>query len=179
MKSGLKSGSESPKAFYVLSVFSMAYLVIMLFDSIMINRYMGADTLYVLGGTLSSPLLFILDGLITELFRRKMAVFIIIFVFVFQTIFSVLTYLVSAKAPYPSFFHAYKDYDDILGPSLLWANFSGLFAYLAASFCIKVLYTMLLAYPVDRLINKLKSFTGLDPYDKPKSLWVSNRMKGL
>lgn len=238
MKNGLKSGSENPRAFYVLSVFSMAYLVIMLFDSIMTNRYVGTDTLYVLGGTLSSPLLFILDGLITELFRRKMAVFIIIFVFVFQTIFSVLTYLVSAKAPYPSFFHAYKDYYDILGPSLLWINFSGLFAYLvanilnsylvmefkilakgrffwvrsigasfmaeiiytaiavtlmemnristdgvfkiiAASFCIKVLYTMVLAYPADRLINKLKSFTGLDPYDKPKSLWVSNRMKGL
>lgn len=230
--------TENIKIFYVLSVFSMAYLVIMLFDSIMTNRYVGTDALYVLGGTLSSPLLFILDGLITELFRRKMAVFIIIAVFLFQTVFSFFSCLISAKAPFPSFFHSYAAYYEILGPSLLWINFSGLIAYLAAnilnsylimefkilakgkffwirsigasfiaeitytaiavtlmemnrlsaggvfkiilaSFCIKVLYTIILSYPADRLINKLKVFTGLDPYDKPKLLWLSNRMKNL
>ena len=55
----------------------------------------------------------------------------------------------------------------------------GISKVIIISFCIKVLYTAILAFPADKLITRLKVFTGLDPYDKPTLFWVSKRLKNL
>lgn len=118
--------------FKFLVCLSMLYMSIMLFNAVLTNRYLGTDTLYVLGGTLTSPFIFILDDIIAEIYGYKITQTVIIAGFAAQTLFSILCLLVLA-APHPSFFTNQAAYSSILGMTLFRINLSGFAANLIAN----------------------------------------------
>ena len=64
---------ENQYRYKILVVMSMFYMSIMLCNAILTNRYIGNDILFVLGGSFTSPLIFILDDVITEIYGYKIA----------------------------------------------------------------------------------------------------------
>jgi queuosine precursor transporter len=123
---------ENPYAYITLTVLSMFYMSIMLCNAILTNRYIGSDTLFVLGGTFTSPLIFILDDIITEIYGYRVARAVIIIGFVAQTFFVLICQL-ALMAPHPLFFTEQSSYAYVLGLSLLRINISGFIAYIAAN----------------------------------------------
>ncbi|MDF1678851.1 MAG: queuosine precursor transporter [Legionellaceae bacterium] len=123
---------NNPYAYSVLALISMFYMSIMLCNAVLTNRYIGTDALFVLGGTFTSPLVFILDDIITEIYGYKIARSIIITGFLAQTFFVVICGLV-LMAPHPSFFKEQSAYSHVLGLSLLRINISGFIAYILAN----------------------------------------------
>lgn len=109
----------------------MVYMSIMLVNAILTNRYIGKDNLFVLGGTFTSPLVFILDDIIAEIYGYKIARAVIFTGFFSQSLFVVICQLV-INAPYPSFFNE-TAYATVLGWSLMRINISGFFAYISAN----------------------------------------------
>lgn len=209
-----------------LIIFSMFYMGIMLFNAIMTNRYIGTDVLFVLGGTFTSPLLFILDDIIAEIYGYKAARNVIITGFIVQILFALASMAV-VVAPYPDFFGGNDRYSSILGSSLFHITVSGFFAYIVAnlinsyiitrwkvllkgkmfwlrsigssvfsevlysfiaifamqfgsiplneilkvaliSCTIKIVYSVVLAFPANLLTNHVKRVTGIDVYDVPR-----------
>ncbi len=57
----------------------------MICNAILTNRYIGNDFIFVLGGTFTSPLLFILDDIIADIYGYRIAQFLIIMGFLAQT----------------------------------------------------------------------------------------------
>lgn len=110
----------------------MIYMSIMLCNAILTNRYVGTDLLFVLGGTLTSPLIFILDDIIAEIYGYKITQYVILSGFGAQTLFALICQLI-VVAPYPSFFKEHIAYTHILGPSLLRIDISGFAAYIIAN----------------------------------------------
>lgn len=123
---------ENPHGYTTLIVISMFYMSIMLCNAILTNRYIGSDTLFVLGGTFTSPLLFILDDIITEIYGYKVARAVILIGFLAQTFFVLICQL-ALRAPHPLFFTEQNSYAYVLGLSLLRINISGFIAYIAAN----------------------------------------------
>ncbi|NNM60470.1 MAG: queuosine precursor transporter [Legionellales bacterium] len=105
---------------------------IMLFNAIMTNRYVGYDNLYVLGGTLTAPFIFILDDIIAEIYGYKITQTVIIAGYTAQTLFALLAQVI-LLSPSPGNFTAQTSYATILGLSLLRINFSGFVANIAAN----------------------------------------------
>ena len=62
-----KSVIDNPLGYKFLVIVSMLYMSIMLCNAILTNRYIGMDTLFVLGGTFTSPFIFLMDGVIAEI----------------------------------------------------------------------------------------------------------------
>lgn len=116
---------------FLLSV-GMLYMGIMLCNAVLTNRYVGNDVLFVLGGTFTSPLIFILDDIIAEVYGYKIAQCMIISGFLTQAFFAFICNLV-VFAPYPAFFNHYATYEYILGSSFLQITFSGFIAYIIAN----------------------------------------------
>lgn len=133
MKPDSKNYSHSvtnhPLGYQCLMLLSMLYITLMLCNAVLTNRYLGTDTLYVLGGTLTSPFVFLLDNIIAEVYGFKMAVSVALCGFVAQSLFVLICMLVT-HAPQPSFFTLNDSYSLILGFSLLRIHLSGCFAYL-------------------------------------------------
>jgi queuosine precursor transporter len=119
-------------AYHFLIIISMIYMAIMLCNAVLTNRYVGNDKLFVLGGTLTSPFVFIMDDIITEIYGYRIARGVIISGYAAQTIFVCVCQLIII-APYPSFFREEQAYFYILGPSLLRIDLSGFAAYLTAN----------------------------------------------
>ena len=122
---------NNPLGYKYLSFLSMLYVCIMLFNAILTNRYIGSDTIFVLGGTFTSPFVFLLDNIIAEIYGFKITRSIILCGIATQTLFVILCLLV-LKTPSPSFFNDNALYEKILGWSLLRIHFSGCIAYLLA-----------------------------------------------
>jgi uncharacterized integral membrane protein (TIGR00697 family) len=118
--------------FKYLVIFSMFYMSIMLFNAITTNRYIGTDLLFVLGGTFTSPLIFVLDDIIAEIYGYKTARSVIITGFVAQILFALVSIAV-ISAPHPEFFTKNEHYASILGNSLFHITVSGFFAYIIAN----------------------------------------------
>lgn len=116
----------------VLALISMFYMCIMLCNAILTNRYIGTDTLFVLGGTFTSPLIFIFDDIITEIYGYKIARSVILTGFIAQSFFVIVCQLV-LMTPSPSFFNAQDAYNYVLGSSLVRINISGFIAYIVAN----------------------------------------------
>jgi len=91
---------------------------IMLCNAILTNRYVGTDAFFILGGTLTSPFIFILDDIIAEIYGYKIARYIILSGFAAQTLFIIICQFI-VIAPYPSHFKESAAYINILGPTLL------------------------------------------------------------
>jgi uncharacterized integral membrane protein (TIGR00697 family) len=123
---------ENPHGYKVLILISMFYMSVMLCNAVLTNRYIGIDALFVLGGTFTSPLIFIFDDIITEIYGYKIARTIIITGFLAQTFFVVSCQLV-LMTPHPSFFKEQGAYNYVLGLSLLRINISGFIAYIVAN----------------------------------------------
>lgn len=114
-----------------LAFFSMAYISLMLFNAILTNRYIGTNSIFVLGGTFTSPFVFLLDNIIAEIYGFKITRSIILFGIIAQTFFILLCQLV-LLAPHPDFFTSNPLYEQILGVSLLRIHLSGCAAYIFA-----------------------------------------------
>ena len=127
-----KSVIDNPLGYKFLVIVSMLYMSIMLCNAILTNRYIGMDTLFVLGGTFTSPFIFLMDGVIAEIYGYKIAQCIIFSGFFSQIIFTVVCQAV-VVAPYPSFFTEKSAYSYILGVSLLRIGISGFTAYIVAN----------------------------------------------
>ena len=119
-------------AYRFLIATSMIYMSIMLCNAILTNCYIGFDTAFVLGGTLTSPFVFILDDIIAEIYGYRVTRCVIISGYVAQTLFVVICQLVTI-APHPAFFKEGAAYSYILGSSLLRIDISGFAAYLIAN----------------------------------------------
>src|SRR3990167_2530667 len=122
----------NPSGYKVLICIGMIYMSIMLCNAILTNRYIGNDSIFVLGGTFTSPLVFILDNIIAEIYGYKITRYMIFMGFVSLTLFSVICQIVVAS-PYPHVFVHDRDYRYILGGSLLRIDISGFISYIAAN----------------------------------------------
>lgn len=123
---------ENPQGYKVLIYICMIYMSIMLCNAILTNRYIGNDLLFVLGGTFTSPLMFILDDIIAEIYGYKIARSVIVTGFLAQTFFVLICQIV-LLTPSPSFFQHQESYNYVLGLSLFRINISGFIAYIFAN----------------------------------------------
>ena len=128
----LVSGIQNIKSYKTLVSLCMLYMSIMLCNAILTNRYVGVDAFFVLGGTLTSPFIFILDDIIAEIYGYKITQNVIICGFMAQTLFALICQTI-ILSPYPSFFKEQISYTHILGPSLLRIDIGGFFAYIIAN----------------------------------------------
>jgi queuosine precursor transporter len=115
-----------------LIIICMFYMSIMLCNAILTNRYIGNNSLFVLGGTFTSPFIFILDDIVAEIYGYKTARSMIIYAFLAQTVFILICQIILIT-PYPTFFHEQGSYNYILGPQLLRINISGFIAFITAN----------------------------------------------
>lgn len=111
---------------------SMIYIAIMLCNAVLTNRYIGTDNFFLLGGTLTSPFIFILDDIIAEVYGFTIAKNIIFSGFAAQCLFVLICYLATI-APSPTFFNKGAYYYEIFGPSLIRITLSGFAAYIIAN----------------------------------------------
>jgi len=116
----------------VLVIMCMFYMSIMLCNAILTHCYIGSNALFVLGGTFTSPLVFILDDIIAEIYGYKIVRSVIIYGFMAQTCFVAICQLVLI-APHPLFFNQQASYNYVLGYSLVRINISGFLAYIIAN----------------------------------------------
>jgi queuosine precursor transporter len=123
---------QNPSGYNVLIFISMLYMAIMLCNAVLTNRYIGSDTLFILGGTFTSPFVFILDDIIAEIYGYKITRWVILTGFMAQTLFVIICQL-ALLTPHPSFFKNQASYDYVLGLSLLRINISGFIAYIVAN----------------------------------------------
>jgi uncharacterized integral membrane protein (TIGR00697 family) len=101
-----------------LIFFSMLYVCFMICNATLTNRYISlSKDIFILGGTLTSPLTFILGDIIAEIFGYKIAKQTIWCGFICEAIFAAICGSV-ARAPYPDFFKDYNAYSSIFGQ--LW-----------------------------------------------------------
>lgn len=123
---------DNPAGFKVLLLLSMLYMSIMICNAVLTNRYIGVDAFFILGGTLTSPFIFILDDIVAEIYGYKITRFMILSGFAAQTLFALIC-LLAVYAPHPAFFKEQHAYAYILGPSLLRIDLSGFVAYITAN----------------------------------------------
>lgn len=119
-------------SYYFLILISMIYMSIMLCNAILTNRYIGKEIWFVLGGSFTSPLIFILDDIIAEIYGYKITQNMIFSGYLAQTVFVLICQLVMLS-PHPSFFKQGPAYVHILGPSLLRIHLSGFISYMIAN----------------------------------------------
>lgn len=131
-KSGKQTFIDNPIAYKVLLLLSMLYMSIMLCNAVLTNRYIGTDALFVLGGSFTSPLVFILDDIIAEVYGYKITQWLIISGFLAQLFFVLVCQLVLIS-PHPVFFKEQGFYNYVLGLSLLRITISGFIAYIVAN----------------------------------------------
>ena len=132
MKNGSLSVIENSASYKFLTIISMMYMSIMICNAILTNRYIGTDKIFVLGGTFSSPFIFLIDGIIAEIYGYKIARCVILSGFFCQTIFTAICQFV-VLSPHPTFFQEEVAYSYILGPSLMRIGISGFIAYISAN----------------------------------------------
>lgn len=123
---------DNPSGYKILLFFSMLYMSIMICNAVLTNRYIGTNELFILGGTLTSPFVFILDDIVAEIYGYKITRTMILSGFFAQTVFVLICQL-AVNAPSPSFFTHRADYSYILGTSLFRINLSGFIAYITAN----------------------------------------------
>ena len=123
---------DNPSGFKFIVIISMLYMSIMICNAILTNKYIGTTKFFILGGTLTSPFIFILDDIVAEIYGYKITQTMILSGFIVQTLFALICDL-AVIAPHPSFFKEQHAYTYILGPSLLRIDLSGFIAYISAN----------------------------------------------
>jgi uncharacterized integral membrane protein (TIGR00697 family) len=107
---------------------SMLYMSIMLFNAILTNRYISLGSYFVLGGTFTSPLIFLLGDLVAENYGYEVTKRFIYFGFLCQTLFSIFCEIV-IYSPSPSFWSDKNLYIQIFQP-LFFLNISSFAAFI-------------------------------------------------
>lgn len=128
----IQTSLDNSSGYSFLIGLSMLYMSIMICNAVLTNRYVGSDELFVLGGSFTSPFIFILDDIIAEIYGYKIARNVILFGFAAQTVFTCICQIVN-MAPAPALFQEHYAYSSILGLSLVRINFSGFIAYISAN----------------------------------------------
>lgn len=128
----LKSSLNCPIGYKFLVFLSMTYMSIMIYNAVLTNRYIGTNEFFVLGGTLTSPFVFIMDDIIAEIYGYKITQSVILSGFFAQTLFTLICWLATTST-YPSFFKEHTSYAYVLGSSLLRIDVSGFAAYIIAN----------------------------------------------
>ena len=218
-----KSVINNPLGYQYLAYLSILYFCIMLFNAVLTNCYVGSNAIFVLGGTLTSPFVFLIDNIIAEIYGFKITKNIIICSIFAQTLFVLLCQIV-LNLPHPDFFTNHNEFKHILGWSLVRIHASGCVAYLVAilfntkvltrwkvllkgekfwlrslgscaisealysfiaillmeiqsiplsnilqvmalSYSIKITYNIILVFPAQHIINRIRNKTGIDVYD--------------
>lgn len=210
-----------------LIFFSMLYVSLMLCSGILTNRYVSlTDHIFVLGGTLTSPLIFVIGDIVAEIYGYKVTRLLVWFGYLCQTFFVLICSFVT-HMPYPSFFTNNVHYSFIFDqlPSIVFFSFVAFivgslinariitqwkilvrgryywlrslgsstiaeaiytalaiimmeinkiglhktFQVILVSYLIKVIYSVVLAFPTNLLVYYIKKITKVDVYDKPMS----------
>jgi uncharacterized integral membrane protein (TIGR00697 family) len=121
----------SKAGYKYLVFFSMLFMVIMLCNAILTNRYISlTESLFVLGGTFTSPLTFILGDIIAEIYEYDIAKYVIISGYICQTLFAIICKLV-IYAPAPAFLKNYQTYINVFD-QLLYIDISSFFAFITS-----------------------------------------------
>jgi len=117
-----------------LITISMIYMSILLCNAILTNRYVGTNEMFLLGGSLTSPFIFIFCDIVAEIYGYKIARYLIWSGFIGQIIFTLICQFI-VNAPHPEVLTAASAnaYNSILGYSLFRINISGFAAYMIAS----------------------------------------------
>ena len=123
---------KHPAGYKFLVLISMIYMSTMLLSAVLTNRYIGSNDFFILGGTFISPIIFILDDIIAEIYGYKITQSVVLSGFAAQTFFALICQLV-ILAPYPSLFKEANAYTYILGPSLLRIDLGGFVGYIIAN----------------------------------------------
>ncbi len=127
----ISQNTHSLVGYKYLIFFSMLYMSIMICNAILTNRYISlSKDIFVLGGTLTSPLIFILGDIVAEIFGYKVAKQMIWCSFTCQSIFAIICWLI-VRAPYPTFFNNYYSYNFVLG-QLLYIVMSSFIAFIVS-----------------------------------------------
>ena len=128
----LSQVSSSLTGYKYLIFLSMLYMSIMICNVILTNRYISlSKDIFVLGGTLTSPLIFILGDVVAEIFGYKIAKQMIWCGFTCQVIFAIICGLV-VRAPYPVFFKNYYVYSFVFN-QLLYIVISSFVAFIISN----------------------------------------------
>src|SRR3990167_8542287 len=128
----ISQNSNSLAGHKYLVFFSMLYMSIMICNAILTNRYISlSKDIFVLGGTLTSPLIFILGDVVAEIFGYKIAKQMIWCGFTCQVIFAIICGLV-VRAPYPVFFKNYYVYSFVFN-QLLYIVISSFVAFIISN----------------------------------------------
>ena len=115
-------------AYNYLVFFSMLCMSIMICNAIFTNRYISlTENIFVLGGTLTSPLFFILCDIIAEIFGYKVTKRLIWSGFICLTLFALACKLI-IYAPSPKFFKSMQPYIFIFN-DLLYIDLSSFIAF--------------------------------------------------
>ncbi len=125
------SATNNPSSYKCLAILSMLYICLMLFNSILTNRYIGSELIFVLGGTFTSPFVFLLDNIIAEIYGFNITRSIILSALATQSLFVLLCQL-AIHAPYPHFLYNQQAYELLLGMPLVRIHLSTSLAYLLA-----------------------------------------------
>lgn len=98
------------EGYKVLLILSMFYMSIMICNAVLTNRYIGNNTLFVLGGSFTSPLLFVMDDIIAEIYGYSFSRSIILVGFIAQSFFVLVCQFV-LHSPSPRFFNHQEAYE--------------------------------------------------------------------
>lgn len=124
---------KNETAYKFIMLICMLYVSIMICNAVLTNRYVGYNQLFILGGTLTSPFIFIFSDIVTEIYGYKIAKFMIISGFIAQSCFVLICSLIVLHTPFPDFFSQQKEFSSILGSSLSHINGSGIIAFMVAN----------------------------------------------
>jgi uncharacterized integral membrane protein (TIGR00697 family) len=115
-----------------LIFFSMLFMSIMICYVLLTNRYVSiSKNIFILGGTLTSPFIFILGDIVAEIFGYKAAKQMIWSGFICQSSFAIICELI-VHAPYPVNFKYYNEYNFVFS-QLGYIVFTSIFAYIISN----------------------------------------------
>jgi queuosine precursor transporter len=119
------------KGYRYLIILIMLYMSIMICNVLLTDRYiLLTNNLFVLGGSFTSPIFFILGDIIAEIYGYSIAKQVLWSGFACQFLFAVICQVV-VGLPYPNLFQHDEAYTIVLKP-LLYLCFSSFAAYLIA-----------------------------------------------
>jgi uncharacterized integral membrane protein (TIGR00697 family) len=115
-----------------LIFFSMLFMSFMICNVLLTNRYVSiGNGIFILGGTLTSPFIFIIGDIVAEIFGYKAAKQMIWSGFICQASFAIICELV-VHAPYPENFKNYNEYLFVFN-QLGYIVFSSIAAYIISN----------------------------------------------
>src|SRR3990167_5726714 len=159
--------NKSPRQSGYLLFLAMMYLTIMLCSGVLTHRLIQLGHVYTMAGTLVAPLWFTLSDVIAEIYGYKVARKLVWFGFVCQAIFAIVCNLL-IQIPSPDFLDNQAAFFTVFAVFLIQVGklpLSQMLTIMAVSYSLKVVYTIVLAFPANILTFAIKKADGIDVYD--------------